>query len=100
MFRNVRLLGSYEANRRRPHASAPLTIALRQRDGETVRAPAEVLEVAADVRKRIDETGLSPLSTVPGAVLGTGRDWRRESHMRRRGVPGGANRRAHDEALP
>ena len=41
-----------------PHkaaALAPLIIALRQRDGETVRAPAEVLEVAADVRKRIDE---------------------------------------------
>ena len=35
---------------------APLIIALRQRDGETVRAPAEVLEVAADVRQRIDET--------------------------------------------
>ena len=41
-----------------PHkaaALAPLIIALRQRDGETVHAPAEVLEVAADVRKRIDE---------------------------------------------
>ena len=40
-----------------PHKAAslaPLIIALRQRDGETVRAPAEVLEVAADVRKRID----------------------------------------------
>ena len=36
-------------------ALAPLIIALRQRAGETVRAPAEVLEVAADVRKRIDE---------------------------------------------
>ena len=34
---------------------APLIIALRQLDGEAVRAPAEVLEVAADVRKRIDE---------------------------------------------
>ena len=43
---------------------APLSIALRQRDGETVRAPTEVLEVAADVRKRIDEVGLSPLSAV------------------------------------
>lgn len=44
---------------------APLSIALRQRDGETVRAPAEMREVAADVRKRIDEIGLSPLSTIP-----------------------------------
>ena len=41
---------------------APLIIALRQRDGETVRAPAEVLEVAADVRKRIDEAGKRPAS--------------------------------------
>ena len=41
-----------------PHkaaALAPLITALRQRAGETVRAPAEVLEVAADVRKRIDD---------------------------------------------
>ena len=44
---------------------APLSIALRQRDGETVRAPAEVLEVAADVRKRLDGTGLSTLATIP-----------------------------------
>ena len=44
-----------------PHKSlalAPLIIALRQRDGETVHAPAEVLEVAADVRQRIDEPQL------------------------------------------
>ncbi len=44
-----------------PHkaaALAPLIIALRQRAGETVHAPAEVLEVAADVRKRIDEPQL------------------------------------------
>ena len=44
---------------------APLSIALRQRNGETVRAPAEVIEVAADVRKRLDGTGLSTLSTIP-----------------------------------
>ena len=41
---------------------APLIIALRQRDGETVRAPAEMLDVAADVRKRIDEAGIRPVS--------------------------------------
>ena len=41
---------------------APLIIALRQRDGETVRAPAEMLDVAADVRKRIDEAGITPVS--------------------------------------
>ena len=33
-----------------------LVVALQQRAGETVRAPAEVLEVAADVRERIKET--------------------------------------------
>jgi len=48
---------------------APLSIALRQRDGETVRAPAEMLEVAADVRKRIDEIGLSPLAAIPEPVV-------------------------------
>ena len=39
---------------RKATSLTPLIIALRQRDGETIRAPAEVLEVAADIRKRID----------------------------------------------
>ena len=34
---------------------APLHVALRQRAGEVVRAPPEVLEVAADICKRIEE---------------------------------------------
>lgn len=34
---------------------APLIVALRERQGEKVRAPAEVREVAADVRKQIEE---------------------------------------------
>ena len=34
---------------------APLIVALRERQGETVRAPAEVREVAADVQKQIEE---------------------------------------------
>ena len=34
---------------------APLIVALRQRSGETVRAPREVLEVAADICRRIEE---------------------------------------------
>ena len=42
---------------------APLSIALRQRNGEKVRAPAEMLEVAADVGKRIDQTEPLPAST-------------------------------------
>ena len=32
----------------------PLVVALRQRTGEAVRAPGEVLEVAADIRKQIE----------------------------------------------
>ena len=36
-------------------ALEPLIVALRQRGGETVRAPEEVLEIAADVRQRIEE---------------------------------------------
>ena len=36
-------------------ALMPLIIALRQRMGEDVRAPEEVLEVAADIRERIEE---------------------------------------------
>ncbi len=36
-------------------ALAPLIVALRERQGETVRAPAEVREVAGDVRERIEE---------------------------------------------
>ena len=34
---------------------APLVVALRERQGERVHAPAEVREVAADVRKQIDD---------------------------------------------
>ena len=34
-------------------ALVPLVVALRQRTGEVVRAPVEVLEVARDINKRI-----------------------------------------------
>ena len=40
-------------------ALAPLVVALRQRAGEAVRAPPEVLEVASDIRKRIEEASES-----------------------------------------
>ncbi|MDE2705485.1 MAG: hypothetical protein OXI35_10490, partial [Gemmatimonadota bacterium] len=36
-------------------ALEPLLVALRQRTGEEVRAPAEVIEVAKDIHKRIKE---------------------------------------------
>ena len=44
-------------------ALQPLIVALRMRTGESVRAPAEVLEVAADLDKRIEErlaNGVTP----------------------------------------
>ena len=43
------------ADRKTADAVAPLIVALRQMAGESVRASTEVLEVAADVRKRIEE---------------------------------------------
>ena len=46
-------------------AVAPLVIFLRQRDGETVRAPAEMLEVAADVRELIDKAGMARHRKIP-----------------------------------
>ena len=42
------------ADRKTADALAPLVVALRQLAGEPVRASTEVLEVAADVRKRIE----------------------------------------------
>lgn len=58
------LVGVLRSEPRKAARVAPLFVALRQRDGKTVRASSEILEVAADVRKRIDETGLSPLAAV------------------------------------
>ena len=51
------LVGVLAEDRGKAGALAPLLVALRQRIGESVRAPAEVLEVAGDIRRRIDETG-------------------------------------------
>ena len=47
----VEILSSDKA---KSNALVPLIVALRQRIGEEVRAPAEVLEVAADIRERIE----------------------------------------------
>ena len=47
----VEILSSDKA---KSDALAPLIVALRQRTGEEVRAPVEVLEVAADIRERIE----------------------------------------------
>lgn len=42
-------------DRTKARVLGPLIVALRQRAGEVVRAPAEVLQVAADIRKTMEE---------------------------------------------
>ena len=42
------------SDREKADTLRPLVVALRQRAGEAVRAPGEVLEVAADIRERIE----------------------------------------------
>ena len=48
------LLEVLDSDGKKSDAIAPVVVALRQRVGETVRAPAEVLEVASDIRKLIE----------------------------------------------
>ncbi len=48
------LIEILSSDRAKSDALTPIIIALRQRHGEAVRAPAEVLEVAADISKYID----------------------------------------------
>ena len=55
------------ADRKTADAVAPLIVALRQLAGESVRASTEVLEVAADVRKRIEETRTAWRSSRPSS---------------------------------
>ena len=50
------LVGVLAEDRGKADALAPLLVALRQRAGESVRAPVEVLEVAGDIRRLLDET--------------------------------------------
>ena len=49
------LIDILSGDRTKARTMFPLISALRQRAGETVRAPTEVLEVAADIRKNIEE---------------------------------------------
>ena len=49
------LLEILSGHRDKSQTLAPLIVALRQRAGETVQAPAEVLGVAEDISKRIEE---------------------------------------------
>ena len=57
------LVAVLEEDPEKAGALAPLLVALRQRAGESVRAPVEVLEVAEDIRRRIDETGTAESTT-------------------------------------
>ena len=55
---------------RKLEALRPMIVALRQRTGETVRAPVEVLQVAADLATRIDERIAN--GVMPGFMLQLG----------------------------
>lgn len=49
------LLEVLSSDQRRAGALLPLVTALRQRIGEDVRMPSEVLEVSADIRDYLDQ---------------------------------------------
>ncbi len=57
------LLEVLSSDNSKSRALAPLIAALRERGGEVVRGPTEVLEVAADVRKRIEEKAAKGILT-------------------------------------
>ena len=48
------LVGVLSSDSEKSDALMPLVVALRQRAGEVVRAPVEVLEIADDIRRRIE----------------------------------------------
>ena len=58
----LEIIGVLRSDPEKAACLAPLVIVLRQLSGEVVRAPAETLDVAADVRKRIEETEPLPKS--------------------------------------
>ena len=60
------LIDILSSDRRKSDFLEPLIVALRQRIGETVRAPIEVLEVAQDVRQRIEEVERARGTTISG----------------------------------
>ena len=49
------LVDILSGDRKKSDALEPFNVALRQRIGETVRAPIEILEIAQDIRQRIEE---------------------------------------------
>ena len=60
------LVDILSSDRKKSGALEPLVVALRQRIGETVRVPIEVLEIAQDIRQRIEEVERSRGTTTTG----------------------------------
>ena len=60
------LVDILSSDRKKSDALKPLIVALRQRIGETVRAPIEVLEIAQDIRQQIEETEKTEDTTITG----------------------------------
>ncbi len=61
------LVEIFSGDSQKADALLPLIVALRQRAGETVRAPVEALEVAADIHKMIE----AKVSSIEAVSLGT-----------------------------
>ena len=64
------LIGVLGGDDRRSTALRPMIVALRQRTGESVRAPVEVLEVAADLGKCIEKR--MAIGVMPGFMHRSG----------------------------
>ena len=58
------LIDILSSDGKKSDALEPFIVALRQRIGETVRAPIEVLEVAQDIRQRIEEVEKAEGTTI------------------------------------
>ena len=52
-----------DSDKAKSGAIAPLVVALRERAGESIRAPAEVLEVASDIKKTLEEKSVKGVLT-------------------------------------
>ena len=62
----IDLIDILSSDGKKSDALEPFIIALRQRIGETVRAPIEVLEIAQDIRQRIEEVEKAGGTTISG----------------------------------
>ena len=60
------LIDILSSDGKKSDALKPFIVALRQRIGETVRAPIEVLEIAQDIRQRIEGMERAGVTTISG----------------------------------